>query len=54
MLVSGVWHSDSKFFKLDSVRGYYKIVDISPCATQWVLIAYLKGLDLGTCLVIQW
>ena len=45
MLVSGIQQSDSVayifFFRFFSIIGYYKILNIVPCAIQWALVGYL-------------
>ena len=47
MLVSGIQPSDSDiyiyifFLRFSSVIPYYKMLNIVPCAIQWVLVVYL-------------
>ena len=43
VLVSGIQQSDSVIFFISySIIGYYKILNIIPCAVRYILVAYLS------------
>ena len=41
ILISSVEHTASDFFRLNSIESYYKLMDIIPCAIQYILVSYL-------------